>query len=244
MQFKNHKITEALCAFRFESTIDNIGISLFGEYFNKIKSDGFIHQKDFEPLKFSFQINPSDRSSQNKIEEDNLTMLFTNSEKNFSILIRQNYISFHALKNSYSGWDNFFNNYVKVYLEKYLELESNVSIKNTQMLYLNNFEIDINENLSDYLNCVPNSQNFGESSEFYLLSQSNYKIKPNLDVILKTGLKIEDSTSLKKITLECNCISHKNNVNDDWVKLINQSHDKAYDVFVKVTNDKFKEFIK
>ena len=41
MEFKNHKIIEAVCAFRFNSSENNWDITSYADYYNAIKDMGF-----------------------------------------------------------------------------------------------------------------------------------------------------------------------------------------------------------
>ena len=55
MEFINHKITESVCAFRFEIK-QNWDITQFGTFYDIIKEFGFIKKQEIKPVQLSFEI--------------------------------------------------------------------------------------------------------------------------------------------------------------------------------------------
>jgi uncharacterized protein (TIGR04255 family) len=176
------------------------------------------------------------------MEKGETKMVFKNKAENYAILMGKNFISFHSI-NHYYGWDVFVPELIKPFLEKYFTLNVSKDIVSVQMLYVNNFEIKKEENLSDYLSVVPNMKELGEeTSELGHFFQSNFKIEPNLQLNLQTVLNTQNNT--KKVTLECNCVASNIDHKYTWEILANAAHDKAKQAFLTISKDKFKNIIK
>lgn len=244
MEYKNHKITEAVCAFRFSPVNNNWDITSFAAFYNVIKNLGFHKKNEIKPVQLSFQIKPNEVPQNPQMTEGETQMVFKNEDEKQAILLGNNYISFHTI-NYYPGWEVFSNELISKFLNKYFEIGYGKDLMSAQMIYINNFELAPFKTLFDYLTFVPNMEHFGEGDELSHLFQSSYEIAPNKRLQLKTILNVVNPERIKKVVLECNCIAN-NPINHDitWEILSKDAHDNAKNAFLKITTDYFKEIIK
>jgi uncharacterized protein (TIGR04255 family) len=244
MEYLNHKITEAVCAFRFNPIKNNWDLTSFAEYYNVVKDYGFSKKSEIKPIQLSFQINPNNIPQSPQMIEAETRMVFKNEDQTSAILLGNNYISFHTI-NYYPGWNVFLESIISKFLNKYFDIGYGKDLISAQMIYINNFEIEKNFKLSDYLTFVPNMENFGKGDELSHLFQSSYDIAPNKRLQLKTILNVINPEKIKKVILECNCIANNTNNNDiSWIDLANDAHDNAKNAFLNISTNHFKEIIK
>lgn len=243
MEFKNHKVTEAVCAFRFDSSLNNWNISLLLEYYNLIKEYGFVEKQEQKPFEVSFEIKSNSPIPAAQYREGEMRMVFLNPTSNYAIILTGNYISFHSIGH-YPGWNVFMPELVKPYLERYFALGVGKGIESVQMLYLNKFEIDQNENLHEYVKLIPNLKDFGQGTEVAHFSQSNFTIEPNFQLFLKTTFNIEASSSVKNVILECSCYAYNQDNQYDWINLADGAHTKATEAFKQIIQAKLENIIR
>lgn len=244
MEYKNHKITEAVCAFRFSPINNNWDITSFAAFYNVIKDLGFNKKNEIKPVQLSFQIKPNEGPQNPQMTEGETQMVFKNEDEKQAILLGNNYISFHTI-NHYPGWDVFSDELISKFLNKYFEIGYGQDLVSAQMIYINNFELAPHKKLFDYLTFVPNMEHFGEGDELSHLFQSSYEIAPNKRLQLKTILNVVNPEKAKKVVLECNCIANNTKNHDiSWEKLSKDAHDNAKNAFLKITTDYFKDIIK
>jgi len=242
MEFINHKVTEAVCAFRFDPNRNPWDITYFASYFNLIKGDGFVKKNEIKPFQLSFQIKPNEGTTNPQMQQGEIQMVFKNEGDTYAILMGNNYISFHTI-NHYDGWDKFKPEVIEKFLVKYFSLGLGNGLVSAQMIYVNNFGLEQEKDLSDYLNFVPKMQDFGEGDEISHFFQSNYSIAPNKQLSLKTILNPEANTKTKRVILECNCVATSSN-DSTWGQLSDDAHKSARNAFIKISTDYFKNLIK
>ncbi len=242
MEFKNHKITEAVCAFRFDPAKNPWDVTFFSYYFDKIKEKGFIKKQEIKPIQLSFEIKPNENPQPQNLQQGETQMVFKTEDERYAILMGNNYLSFHTL-NHYPGWDIFMPEIIAPNIKTYFNLGLGQSTVSIQMIYINNFELELNKSLSDYFMFVPNMKDFGDGDENSHFFQSNYSIAPNKQLSVKTVLNAGLLPLSKQVILECNCIASNNN-SIDWLILANDAHKAARNAFVKVSSDYFKSLIK
>jgi hypothetical protein len=109
------------------------------------------------------------------------------------------------------------------------------------MIFINNFNIEPNKDLADYLVFVPRMADFGDGKEVSHLFQSTYSIAPNKQLSLKTIFRMKPE---KHVLLESNCIASSNGKSISWDILSNDAHDAARNAFIKVSSDYYKALIK
>ena len=244
MEYKNHKIIEAVCAFRFNPHENNWDITSFADFYNSIKEFGFIKKSEIKPVQLSFQLRMNEPSPIPQMTEGETNMVIKNEKENQAVLIGNNYISFHTLKH-YPGWEVFSDELISPLINKYFEIGYGKGLVSAQMIYINRLELDRTQKLSDYLTFVPATEHFGEGDELSHLFQSTYKIAPNKVLQLKTILNVLPTNRIKTVILECNCIA--NNTPDykiPWSDLAKDAHDSAKDAFINISSDYFKDQIK
>ncbi len=243
MEFNNHKITEAVCAFRFSPDNNNWDITSFAAFYNVIKDFGFSKKNEIKPVQLSFQFKANETPTTPQMTEGDTQMVFKNEDESKAILLGNNYISFHTI-NNYPGWNIFLISLIEEFLEKYFKIGYGKDLLSVQMIYINSFELETNSKLSDYLTFVPNMENFGEGEELSHVFQSVYNIAPNKRLQLKTIFNVIEPQKIKKVVLECNCIAFNDSKKEiHWKILANDAHDNARNSFVKISTAHFKEII-
>jgi hypothetical protein len=223
MEFKNHKVSEAVCAFRFDNSLNNWNIGLFSQYYNAIKDDGFVEKQEQKPFEVSFEIRPNNIPAA-QYREGEMRMVFLNPKTNYAIILAGNYISFHAVGH-YPGWKVFMPELIKPFLEKYFMLGLGKGLETVQML-------------------IPNLKDFGQGTEIAHFSQSNFTIEPNFQLFLKTTFNIEPQSSVKNVVLECSCYAYNQNNQYGWVALADGAHLKATEAFKQIIQTKLANLIK
>ncbi|TAF75973.1 MAG: TIGR04255 family protein [Bacteroidetes bacterium] len=242
MEFKNHKISEAVCAMRF-SLIPDWDITYFAKFYDLINLIGYSVKQEIKPIQLSFDLNLNQSIEAPKLVEKDIQMVFKTADGKYAIIYSNGYVSIHTL-GFYPGWDFFLKETANV-LEKYLSIHHNSFIISTQMIYINTFTLSNDENLSDYFNFMPKTENFGQGSEISQQYHTTYSIIPNKKLQIRTFLTSQDNLT-RNIFLECSCLTE--NVekieSSEWSKLANEAHDGARNLFVKIVTEKFKEKIK
>lgn len=244
MEYKKHRITEAVCAFRFSPVNNNWDITSFAAYYNVIKDLGFYKKNEIKPVQLSFQIKPNEVPQNPQLMEGETQMVFKNEKENQAILLGNNYISFHTI-NEYPDWEIFSDELISKFLTKYFEIGYGKDLISAQMIYINNFDLEPHRKLSEYLTFVPNIEHLGEGDELSHLFQSSYEIAPNKRLQLKTILNVVNPEKIKKVVLECNCIANNSLTYDiSWNDLSKDAHDNAKNAFINITTEYFKELIR
>lgn len=121
MEYKNHKIIEAVCAFRFNPSQNSWDITGYADYYNVIKDNGFSKKNEIKPVQFSFQIKPNELPVNPQMIQGETQIVFKNESEDRAILLGNNYISFHTI-NHYPGWEIFSEELISIYLKKYFEI--------------------------------------------------------------------------------------------------------------------------
>ncbi|MCF8371250.1 MAG: TIGR04255 family protein [Bacteroidales bacterium] len=244
MEYLNHKITEAVCAFRFDPSKNSWDWTSYAEFYKLIKEKGFIKRNEIKPIQLSFHFKPNEAPKNPDLVEGETQMVFKNNKEDRAILISNNYISFHTIGN-YPGWDVFSNEFISNIITSYFDLGYGNGLDNAQMIYINNFDLKADKKLSNYLTFVPDMDHFGEGDEVSHMFQSAYQIAPNKRLQLKTILNVINPERIKKVLLECNCIAFntlKHEIN--WSELANDAHHNAKNAFINITTPYFKNLIK
>lgn len=243
MEYKNHKIIEAVCAFRFNPAVNNWDITSYADYYNVIKPMGFIKKSEIKPVQLSFQVKMNEPPQVPQMTEGETKMVIKNEKEDQAILLGGNYISFHTI-NYYPGWETFSDQLIAPFLKRYFDIGFGKGLVSAQMIYINKFDLDKTKNLSDYLTFVPAMERFGEGDELSHIFQSAYTIAPNKNLQIKTILNVRLPDRIKTVILECNCIA--NNTTDNkipWIQLSKDAHDYAKNAFINITTPYFKDQI-
>ncbi|ABG57530.1 TIGR04255 family protein [Cytophaga hutchinsonii] len=244
MEFQNHKITEAVCAFRFDPEQNTPwDLTFFAEYYNAIKTNGYEIKQEIKPFQLNFNINVKEGLNKSEVLPGETQMVFKTKDQKYAILMAQNYISFHSL-NHYLGWDIFLPKVIEDCINPYLEMGLGKGLISAQMIFINNFDIEEGEALSDYLVFLPQMKDFGQGQEISHVFNSNYLIKPNKQLSLKTILNNNIADSSKKVIVESNCLASNIDSSIKLTDLIQEAHDSARNAFIKIASDSFKAKIK
>jgi uncharacterized protein (TIGR04255 family) len=238
MEFKNHKITEALCAFHFDtSKEDEWNVGKFADFFKKIEIYGFSESQQIKPKHFQIELNQGIPKYQQT--EGELKILYQSKDNTQASIMSQGYVSFHALQ-SYNGWEFFLPNTQNI-LEAYQSIKLGKSLKKVQMIYINTFQIGIEENVSDYATFVPEIRDFEQGREVGHNFQSSFKIGADTDLVVTTLCNSE--LNHKNIQLIIDCTVAINTTND-WQKAMNNAHDICVKFFKNIVTTQFQQKIK
>jgi uncharacterized protein (TIGR04255 family) len=226
MEFKNHKITEAICAFRFQVIQNNWNIGVFADFFKHIQPLGFTQQLERKPASVSFRIE-ANKIQAPEMEQGEIQLIFHNPEKQLSIILSKGLISFHAQAH-YNGWDTFFPNFIEPIYVTFLSMDILDSLDNVQMLFINRFALENGTALSAYLNFVPDTKNIGgtENGHFFI---SNFSKPPNIALALQVHMTMEES--VKNVDFHCNAVVYNNQIDSQWFNLAATAHSNAVDIF-------------
>lgn len=231
----NHQLQEVLCGFRFNSEKNSWDSTYFGKYYEVIQDIGYTEKQEQKGFEVKFDLKPdlNKKFPEAQYSEAEARMLFKNSSNNEAILMANNYISFHKLP-PYENWEVMVKNQVEPGLERYKKIGLGNELNQVQMLYLNKYEFDEKEKLSDKFHFIPAIEDFGIGTEKTLQFQSQYDLETNLIVQIKLNAHLTDKKS-KVVFLECSCISHNIKSNDSWRDILKQVHDQNNLVFNKIT---------
>lgn len=235
----NKHLAEVACRFNFKTkpADKKWDISYFGLYYDKIKDSGFTvkeEKKGFQ-LQFTHKIDEGGQTPPN-IREMESRMIFKNPTNGFAIFLGPNSISFNKVGN-YENWDKFINEFVKINLEYYFELELNYEIANTQIVYLNRFNFNKNDELSEYFNLISKLENLGE--EQFCQIQRNFI--SNNEIALIGKLTCTNEKNEKKVHLECGAVSLPSIKFDNLIDLATKAKTPIKGFFEQVITDKLKQ---
>ncbi len=247
-KFKNHKLSEVLCAFRFNTEREkDWNIGKFSEFFNKIEQLGFKYAEERVQVKVSVNLNMQQDSSDSHHERGMPIMVYKNESENEAILMEKGYLSIHSLHNSYDKWESFKPK-IEKYLEAYQSLGLGKELKSVQIRYINDFEIKSEDKLSTYLSFAPQVPSLLDSWKSYNhYMQSNFVLDKNtyLDLTISYQDSNEDNEEYKKVMLEIKCTTTlQTEKNLEWKEAVEQVHGYATETFSAIAKDEYKSIIK
>jgi uncharacterized protein (TIGR04255 family) len=238
MEFKNHKITEAICAFRFQVIKDNWNVGVFADFFKSIQPFGFTKELERKPATVSFKIE-ANKIQAPEMEQGEIQFIFHNPEKQVSIILSKGLISFHTQEH-YHGWDFFFLDVIEPIYNIFLKMEVLESLDNVQVLFINRFMIEQNKTLADYLNFVPNTKNIGDEEHSHFFT-STFSKSPNIALALQTHMTVQEEQ--KKVDFHCNAVVYNNGVSSEWSNLATTAHNNAVELFKNTITSYFASVI-
>lgn len=230
-----HQPQEVLCAFIFNPDQNTWDSTYFGKYYDAIQDLGFKEKKEqkaFE-VKFELKADANKKIPEPQYNEAEPKMLFRNVEKNYAILMANSYISFHKLP-PYESWENMMKDQIRPGLDKYFNIGLGNDLLQVQMLYLNKYEFDENEKLSNKFSFIPSIEDFGIGKEKNLLLQSQYDLEPNLLMQIQINTRLTERKT-KEVFLQCSCIANNKDKKNKWEEIAQQVHDQNNLVFRKIT---------
>jgi uncharacterized protein (TIGR04255 family) len=240
MEFNNHKIAEVIGAIRFTTSWNS---EVMNSYADLLRNEGFTNRQERIPVQisFQFQAGKSENIAGYAQSKESKELVLSNPDTQQAIIIGFNYLSFHLL-NHYQGWEIFLP-FIQSFFGKLESFEKNLSIQHIQVMYINTFSVMMNENVSDYLKFVPDTNDFGQGMEVQHSYQSNFFIQPNAQLFLRANIQTNFANSTKDIRLECSCVSSSYEGKKDLEYLANQAHGIAVASFKNVIQDHFKQQI-
>lgn len=199
--YKNEYLREVVCTFRFkEDSSKKWDSGYFGQFYDKIKSDGFTERREQKGIQVNVEQNPDEPiSATSSISEGESQMIFQDPSLGRAITMGNKHLSFHIIAN-YTTWENFIKSFLNPVLTKYLELGIYSKAEFCQVLYLSQFNFEFNTDISKYFNIIsPQMPGFG-------LEGSSYTQRQYIDDSTKLGLVIKiNSTPLENGTKFVNC---------------------------------------
>lgn len=227
------------CGFQFPEETVQWDSTFFGQFYEKIKSDGFDHREERKGVQITFNgalINAGKVPLATSQVEDQV--IFKNTKKHQAILIGKNRVSFHVVKD-YKGWDNFLNDVIMPYSEIYKSLGLGNGKRQCSIVYLNRFIKNENDDLSDYFRIISHVEpKFGK--EVMTFVQRVISNEKNL-LIAKLNSQIIDK--VQNVNLECGavCVNEQCMNGADWIYQANQTHEPILNFFEEVITDKLKQ---
>jgi uncharacterized protein (TIGR04255 family) len=237
MEFNNHKLIEVICALRFDLEQEEMwNMGTFSDFFKKVEQDGFVYAQERIPIKVEINYDLSTNESNSQHNRGELLVLYKNDKDNEAIFLEKGHLSIHSLK--YDGWEKFLPK-VEKYVNYLSELNLGKKLLNLQYVYINQFDINENENLADYLTFVPKIESLGKLKERNHIFKSEFGTEDESTILLDTVCtEIEDK---KQVRLQISCIVK--NVNSDWQSLAKNAHGHAKGIFLNISEDSFKKKI-
>lgn len=240
MQYTNRHLVEVNCGFQFPNETTTWDSTFFGQYYEKIKSLGFIERQERKGVQIRFNPNPQSASgvplTSSEVEDQ---VIFKNNNRGMAIAMGKNKISFHIIKD-YSNWQDFVNNLIEPYSRLYKDLGLGNGIRHCNVIYLNRFVKPINVKLSDYFTIVsPTNSNFGVETSTII-----QRVISNESNHLITKLNSQATQNMLNINLECGaiCSSLICMNREDWIFQANQTHEPIKEFFeTLITENQRKE---
>ena len=121
MNYKNKHLTEVVCGFEFERDSNPWDSTYFGQYFEKIKQDGFSEKQERKSLQIQFNHSNFQAPMISTSSGEDDEVIFKNNLKGWAILLGKSKISFHIVRD-YKKWEDFRDNLIVPFYNKYLEL--------------------------------------------------------------------------------------------------------------------------
>jgi uncharacterized protein (TIGR04255 family) len=154
MQYSNRHLVEVNCGFQFLNETTAWDSTFFGQFYEKIKSDGFTERQERKGVQIKFDGNQTNKDAapitSSEIEGQ---IIFKNNSKGMAIAMGKSRISFHIVKD-YKGWLDFVTNFIEPYTNIYKELGLGNGERQCSVVYLNQFIKQNDEKLSDYFTII------------------------------------------------------------------------------------------
>jgi uncharacterized protein (TIGR04255 family) len=161
--------------------------------------------------------------------------VFKNPTKDWGIVMSKGAVSFHFLKD-YAGWATFRDELICPFYKLYLELGLDNGLRNCTVMYLNRFEKQVSERLSEYFTIVSDID-----KKFYPEKNTIVQrlFKGPDDQILVTKLTAQDIVGGKyQINLECGAVSTGNM---NWLEQAEKTHGPILNFFDSIITEKQKK---
>ena len=245
MEFQNHFLREALCAFRYDVDGEQAepAVEYFHRFYTTLKQDGFTsHETQPFELTIRFTESGDPESIKPEISKGHSSLVMRNETTGYAIVIGVGLVSFNCLK-PYPGWGVFLSELVNRYLPAYTELGIRQKLRSAQMAYINDFELEDGEVAHDYLSHLPQLTQLAGSQDAGHAAQSNFLLPPTTTVTLQTRVMIGQPGTRSRVILECNATTTPESDTADELKLATTAHAAARAAFMSVATPKYKSSI-
>lgn len=239
MQYTNRHLVEVNCGFQFLNETTSWDSTFFGQFYEKIKGEGFTERQERKGVQIKFDGNLKNKGvaplTSSEIEDQ---IIFKNNTKGMAIAMGKDKISFHIIRD-YKNWGDFLTNFIEPYTKIYRDLGLGNGTRQCSIVYLNRFVKQNDEKLSDYFTIIsPIDTKFGierttlvqrvvENDINFLIAKLNSQARPD-------GLNIN---------LECGAIC-KSVVcmnAQDWIDQANQTHEPINNFFESLITEKLRK---
>ncbi len=236
--YKNEHLLEVNCGFHFIDEQQNWDSTCFGIFYDKIKVLGFTDKVERKGIQITIG-DGQDIKSKIASQETEDQFIFKNPIKNNAIILSKNRVSFHSVK--YNGWDNFSREFIKPMFNKYRELNLGYGRFRCNVVYLNRFNFENNNKISDYLKCL-NDLEIDDYVEVDSKFQRIFKIDNGILLLLRGNLIIEQTLDKRFIHLECGSFLDAKDINNDTIlDIIDSCHLPVRDLFENSITDSLKQ---
>lgn len=237
--FPNNKITEAICQFSFNDSLDN---NLFDNFSGEILSTKKYVKSEKIPM-FHYNINLGDPTSTSKVNFNSIKISNENGDK--IVQVFSSNISIHQVGN-YNTWDLFLED-IKFIISIFNKIFKN-KVTRFDLRAINVFDFNQNEKSNDYFKInvnIPNSEltttNYNYTVEkvyepnrcFGVIRGNSIKQDENRKFILDLSFVLllgEDSLDLAD--------ESKN------LEILNKGHICLHELFSNVIDEKIKNIIR
>lgn len=239
MQNTQKHLIEVNCGFQFPQETTQWDITFFGQFYEKIKSQGFTEREDRKGIQIAFgPVNEASKKIPFTESQAEDQVLFRNPSNDWVILIGRGKISFHCIKN-YPGWEVFLNDFIIPFSDIYRSLGLGNGARQCSIVYLNRYTKRRDTDLSEYFNIISHiDSKFGQ--EVSTVVQRVVANTHNL-LIAKLNTQITESDQVM-VNLECGavCISAECMQSVDWINQANQTHAPIFDFYQSMLTEKQK----
>jgi len=239
MHYSNHHLVEVNCGFQFMNETTVWDSTFFGQFYEKIKADGFTEREERKGVQIKFDGNLKNKGivplTSSEIEDQ---IIFKNNIKGMAIAMGKNRISFHIVRD-YSTWEDFITNLIEPYTKIYKQLGLGNGTRQCSIVYLNRFLKQNDEKLSDYFTIIsPIDSKFGIER-----TTSIQRVIENDTNFLITKLNSQARPDGLNINLECGAIC-KSVIcmnTPDWIYQANQTHAPINNFFESIITEKLRK---
>jgi uncharacterized protein (TIGR04255 family) len=239
-QYSNNHLAEVNCGFVFNNETTPWDSTLFGQFYEKIRKEGFNAKEERKGVQFTFNVNQLEKFPISSTQEIEDQVIFKNNEKGWAISMSKNKVSFHIIKN-YTNWQDFLNNFIKPYFAYYKELGLGNGMRQCNMVYLNRFQKPLNEKLSDDFTLIsPTEDEFGIEK----ITAIN-RIIENETNLLIAKFNSQVISNIRNINFECGAICKSVDCmnSKDWVDQADKTHAPVRNFFESIITEKLRAIL-
>ncbi len=245
MEFQNHFLREALCAFRYDvdSAHSEPPVEYFHRFYTILQQDGFTYQEK-QPFELTIHVGASGepKSIKPELSKGQPSLVLRNETTGYAIIIGVGLVSFNCLK-PYPGWEVFLSELVNRYLPVYKALAIKQELRAAQMAYINDFALEPGETAQEYLPNLPQLTELAGARDAGHAAQSHFHLPPTTTVTLQTQVLVGQPGTPTRVVLECNATTTPDSDDADEFALANQAHVAARAAFMSVASSKYKSSI-